>query len=61
MKIALVGVTSSISRALISLFKNKAEIVTLGRKNADIIVDLSNHLEQVILEKDSNIQGDGGS
>jgi nucleoside-diphosphate-sugar epimerase len=55
MKVALVGVNSSISRALISIFKDKAQIITLGRKDADIIVDLNNHLKEVTLGKDVDI------
>lgn len=55
MKVALVGVTSSITRALIPLFSGKAETITLGRKNADTIIDLNNHLEEIVLEKDIDV------
>ncbi len=41
MKIALVGNSSSISQALISLFKSGEEIITLGRKDADVEIDLN--------------------
>jgi nucleoside-diphosphate-sugar epimerase len=40
MKVALVGPNSSISLAIIPLFKKEDEIITLGRKNADIELDL---------------------
>jgi nucleoside-diphosphate-sugar epimerase len=55
MKVALVGVSSSISSAIITLFSDKVEIITLGRKNADIIIDLNNQLEQVKLEKNIDV------
>jgi nucleoside-diphosphate-sugar epimerase len=51
MKVALVGVNSSISKVLIPLFSYEAEILTLGRKNADITIDLSNQNHQVFLEQ----------
>ena len=55
MKVVLVGATSSISKALIPVFSDKAEIITLGRKNADIIIDLKNHHEQLFLDKDIDV------
>jgi nucleoside-diphosphate-sugar epimerase len=55
MKVALVGVTSSISRSLMPLFKDKAEIITLGRKDADVIIDLNNFSEQISLDKNIDV------
>lgn len=55
MKVALVGATSSISKALIPLFKDKAEIITLGRKDADIIIDLNNYSEQISLGRNIDV------
>jgi nucleoside-diphosphate-sugar epimerase len=55
MKVALVGATSSISKALIPLFKDKAEIITLGRKDADIIIDLNNYSEPISLGRNIDV------
>jgi len=55
MNVALVGVTSSITKALIPLFGSKAEIITIGRKDADIVIDLYNPIEQVVLKKDIDV------
>ena len=40
MRVAIVGPSSSISQSIIPLFKKEDEIITLGRKNADIELDL---------------------
>ena len=45
MRIALFGSNSSITQSLIPLLKEDHELFTLGRSNANFIVDINNILE----------------
>ena len=51
MRIALFGSNSSITQSLIPLLKEDHELFTLGRSNANFIVDINNILEDFELPK----------
>ena len=49
MKIALFGANSSITKELKPMFEKISEVTTIGRSNADIIIDLSNTNSEIDL------------
>jgi nucleoside-diphosphate-sugar epimerase len=49
MKILLVGGTSSLGRALKPVFSEFSEVITAGRKNCDINLDLNDPIEKISL------------
>ncbi len=49
MKTAIVGGTSSLGRALKPVLSKFSEVITLGRKNCDILLDLTDPVEKIKL------------
>jgi nucleoside-diphosphate-sugar epimerase len=55
MKILIVGGTSSIAQALIPVLSNFSEVITGGRKNCDLELNLSEVNSPIVLPKDVDV------
>jgi nucleoside-diphosphate-sugar epimerase len=55
MKMLIVGATSSVARALIPLLKNMGEVVTAGRGDTDVHLDLGRHAEPIVIPAGTDV------
>ena len=55
MKVVLVGGTSSISVALKQKLSEFCEVITAGRTNCDLKIDLSDSLENIVFPSDIDV------
>jgi len=55
MKTLIVGGTSSIGKSLVPVFTPFGEVLTAGRKNCDIKLDLNNSVEEMVLPENLDV------
>ena len=55
MKILIIGGTSSLGTALKNAFQESDEVITAGRKNCDISIDLRDPVEKIVFPNDIDV------